>query len=523
MFHLEGITPNSFKKTVIINPENPKESISFSGKGFSGSSFRARDEQGQICTYKELNEFINRHMTQDERIRLYNIYSDIDAYFADGMQERRQTSSVVNSFEAGLSRHITRLVNLVKFRDVKDFLLDLYKQGRIVLPSDVTDSHPDDHKLQQKHIDCTYLKTDYLDAIAMVLYMRFMLPIWGKYLPLTRVSSNYNLKEYHALKMISGTPLFKERTFSRLDTYIRGITEIEDDISVFVSGLSNEEIPFLLMAQVVVKRFPIFSLSYVEGERNTHLMSMMYHLIGDGGKAGNLGKLLKNMVFEKKPVVTEWSDEDNSSVLDMYKSRETIPAGDLVVTEVFLTDFYHGDNPDLTDRCHEYIKGIDLTRITPIQIRLMTWVISTMIPGNAVPLFEGSVLRRTLAIVQSQLYTWGFKELAILLTAESVPFEKGTYSGNIEHRVITKELEAALDKVYGIDRSVNDKAVSVGYKAIQDMSSEFYTTDWYVNCAKELYAHDEDLKLDPIFTTHVNIRNMLAELLVKLSTFGINN
>ncbi len=523
MFHLDGVTPNSFKLTKIVNPEDKNDVLLFDGRGYSGSSFRARDNDGNICTFKELNEFISTKMTKDERLELYKIYSDIDNYFDNSNQNRRNGgSNIVNTFESGLSRHLAKLVNHVKFKDVKDFYIDLYKRGDVKVPDDIKEEHQLDGKIQQKHIDCTYLLPDYLDAMSMILYMRLFIPVWGRYLPLTRYDGKYALKEYHALKLITGTTLFKEHVFTRLDTYIRGITNIEDDISVFVAGLSNEEIPFLLMSQIVVKRFPIYSLSYVVGERNTHLMSMMYHLVGDGGKSGQLGKLIKNMVFEKKPVETEWSDEDNSSVLDMYKSRELVPAGDLAITEVYLKNYCHGDDPELTKLCYDYIKEIDLSKIVPSQIKLMTWVIATLIPGNVVPLFEGPILRRALAIVQSQLYSWGFSELAILLTAEPIEFESGTYMSNLGHKPISNDRKQALDRLYGVDSLAGFKGDNVGIVGIQNLSRVFFESDWGVNCPKELYKDDEDLNLSPIFSTHGDIRNMLADLLVKLSTAGIN-
>lgn len=522
MFHLDGITPNSFKMTKIVNPVDKTDVLLFDGRGFSGSSFRARDEDGNISIYKEMNQFINTKLSKEDRINVYKIYSDIDTYFDNSANLRREGSNLINTFETGLSKHLDKLFNLIKFKEVKEFLLDLYKKGIVKLPSDVHETHQIDGKIQQKHIDCTYLKDDYLDAIAMVLYMRLMVPIWGRYLPLTRYDGKHNLKEYHALKLISCTRLFKEHTFSRLDTYIRGIVHIEDDISVFVAGLSNEEIPFLLMSQILVKRFPIYSISYIEEERSTHLMSMMFHLVGDSGKSGNLGKLLKNMVFEKMSIQNEWSDEDNSSVLDMYKSRELVSGGDLVITEVFLSDYFEGENSEITKLCFEYINKADLRKITQVQLNLMTWVMATLIPGNVIPLFEGPILRRSIAIVQAQLYEWGFCELATMLTAEPIPFESGTYMSNLGHKPISNDRRIALDKIYGIDKSAEFKGDNVGVLGIQDMAKGFFSSDWGVNCPKVLYKDNEDLNLSPIFSTHGEIRNMLADLLVKLSTAGIN-
>lgn len=518
MFHLEGITTISFRATKIVSPVDKNDCLLFDGKGFSGSSFRARDENGQICLFKEINDFIAKNLSKEEQVKLFTVYSTIDQYFDNSNQMRRKGGNIVDTFDTGLSKHIQKIFDIVKYKDVKDYMLNLYKKGIVRLPDDIYDDYRIEDKMQQKHIDCTYLIPDYLDLMVLSLYTRLLIPIWGRYLPITRFDSRYALKEYHALKLIEGTSLFKEFVFKRLDTYIRGTVDIEDNLSIMVSGLSNEEIPFFLMSQIVVKRLPIFSISYTDNsDRNNHLMSMMFHLIGTSGKAGKLGQSLKSPIYDKKPVETEWSDEDNSSVWDMYKSRELISGGDLAVTEVYLIDFCHGDNPELTKICYDYIQDMDLRKIAPVQIQLMTWIVSVLIPGNVVPLFEGSVLRRALAISQSQLFTWGFTNLAILLTAETIPLEKDTFVSNLGQKPITNERKLELDKVYGLTGAGDAKYENIGVKAIQEMSKKFFESDWGVDCPKELYEDNEELKISPIFATPGDIRNDLADLLIKLS------
>lgn len=518
MFHLEGIMAFSFRATKIVSPVDPEECILFDGKGFSGASFRARNKHGEICLFNEINDFIKTNLSKEEQCKLFTVYATIDEYFDKSNQMRRKGGTIVDTFDSGLSKHIQKIFDIVKYKDVKDYLLNLYKKGVVRLPDDIYNDYRIEDKMQQKHIDCTYLIPDYLDLLALSLYTRLLVPIWGRYLNILKFDPRSSLKEYHALKLIEGTSLYKEFVFQRLDTYVRGTITIEDNLAIMVSGLSNEEIPFFLMAQIIVKRLPIFNISYsTNNDRSSHLMSMMFHLIGTSGKAAKLGQSLKNAIFDKKPVETEWSDEDNSSVWDMYKSRELISGGDLAVTEVYLKEFCHGENPELTKICYEYIKEMNLRKITPVQIQLMTWIMAVLIPGNVIPLFEGSVLRRALAISQSQLFTWGFENLAIMLTAEPVPLEKDMFVSNLGQKSITNDRKLELDKVYGLTGINNNKHENVGVKAIQEMSRRFFESDWGVDCPKELYKDNEDLKISPIFSTHGDIRNDLADLLIKLS------
>lgn len=521
MFHLEGVTPNSFKLTKIVSPDDPNEVLLFDGKGFSGSSFRARDEQGRICTFNEINDYIRNNLSSTDKTKLFAVYVAIDNYFDNSNQLRRRGNNIVDTFDSGLARHVGKIFDIVKFKGVKEYVLDAYKRGNIRIPEDIYDDYRIDNKMQQMHIDCTYLKDDYLDLIAMSMYLRLMIPVWGRYLPITRLENRHELKEYYALKLISGTSLFREHTFTRLETYVKGTVKIEDDLSIMLAGLSFEEIPFFMMAQIVVKRLPIFSIHYAtDSDRNRHLMSMMYHLIGDGGKTGRTGKigiLLKNVIIEKKAVETEWSNEDNSSVWDMYKTRELVSGGDLAITEVYIMNYCNGEDPELTGKIHEYIRQLDLQKITDVQIQLMTWVISVLVPGNTVPLFEGPVLRKALSIAQSQLFTWGFNTLAILLTAERVTLDDDVYNSNLGQKPITSDRRLALDKIYGLCTDTDIRADNVGVISIQEMSRKFFETDWAVNCIKDLYKDDEDLMLSPIFSTPGDLRNSLADLLLKLS------
>lgn len=520
-FEIATYTRQSFS---MVNIEHPGEDILvYETSGYSstvpGASSDMPNNGGKkVQLFDEVNDFIQTKITKEKQLELYILYDRINNLFSDSIVSRRKGGATGEMFDRTLSDLVRRIYNIVKFNDLRDYITTLFKARKIDIPSDIADSYQTEDKLTPRYVDCTYLTEDYLDLVTMCLGVRFMIPIWGRYMPLKKYDDKSAMKEYHSFQLLMGSSFYKAPCFSRLDVYVRGGLEDRNDLGVVLSNLSAEEIPLFLMSITIVRKLSVASLTSEDGKH--HLIRMMYHYIDS--KSKNLGTTLGNAVEAKRRGRSEYDGEDNSSVWDKYKMREMIPAGDLAVTEVFLNN-HTGDNPDKTQLCHSYIT--DGIKFNPreCQIALATWVIGTEIPGNAVPLFDRAVLKRVFAIVQSQLWEWGFNELAILLTAMPVPLDPGEVLGSIGRRMLTDDRIEKLKQVYPYLLIVNNHdpfghEENVGIRSVERMAAMFYEHEWSVSCPIELAQTVSGLDKINIFEAPNNLRNTLADLLIKLDT-----
>lgn len=519
-FIIETYTKRSFSMVRIEHPD--EDPLIYETSGYSsttpGAGVDLPEGGKELHLFDEINDFIKTRISVEKQLDLYILYDRINNLFSDSIVTRRKGGTSGEMFDRTLSDLVRRIFIIIKHADLRDYVNELHRDRKIHIPPDIADTYQTEDRLTPRYIDCTYLTDDYLDLVAMSLGLRVMIPIWGRYMPLKKYDNNSAMKEYYSFQLLMGSSFYKATCFSRLDTYVRGGLEERNDLGVVLSNLSAEEVPLFLMAITVVRKITVASLTH--NVAKDHLIRMMYHYIDS--KSKNLGTTLGNAVEAKRKGRTEYDGEDNSSVWDKYKMREMIPAGDLAVTEVFLNT-YEGDDADKTDMCHKFL--MDGVKFSPseCQIQVATWVIGTQIPGNAVPLFDLSVLKRVFAIVQAQLWSWGFNELAILVTAQMVPLDSGEVLSAVGRRGLSPDRIEQLNQVYPYLLTTNSVDVfgneqNVGIRSVERTASMFYEHEWSVACPDALANTVDGLGQINIFEAPVNLRNLLADLLIKLDT-----
>ena len=117
----------------------------------------------------------------------------------------------------------------------------------------------------------------------------------------------------------------------------------------------------------------------------------------------------------------------------------------------------------------------------------------------------------------------GINELAILLTAMPVPLDPGEVLGSMGRRMLTDERIEKLKQVYPYLLIVNNHdpfghEENVGIRSVERMSAMFYEHEWSVSCPIELAQTVSGLDKINIFEAPNNLRNTLADLLIKLDT-----
>ncbi len=512
MFSIVRETTRSFSIAGVTSCDG-KDYIEFDASGYSNASAKSRDrETGRLILFDEMNLFLRTKLTKEDRSKLFQIYARIDELFSDTMLVRFSDGEVSEMFDLTLMKLVSKIFDIIKFSEARKFILELTRTGVLSIPGDIRDTHVTEDRLTPKYLDCTYLREDYIDLVTLCFVLRTMVPIWGRYMPLKRHDVSVAMKEYHAFRLLSTSNIYREAAFDRLETYVLGVMDNKPDIGIILAGLSDDEIPQYLMALTVVRKL---TLAPIDGSNESHLIREIFHYLNS--KNGDMGRTLGSPIRQKREIMNEWSEEDNSSIWDIYKMRESISAADISITEVYLSDYCQGDSPSKTKECYSTIIDKNISTMQDCQLTLISWIMATLIPGTTVALLESKVLKRAMAIAQSQLWEWGFGQLAILLTANVIPLEEHVYVGSSEIRPITADRRAMLEKIYPTIPREDGSMENVGITSISRLSKTFYGSDWSMDCSKELARTVEGMGTIQIFEAPRDLQNMLADLLFKLN------
>ncbi len=537
-FKILNHTSKSFSIIELTSPneDGTENSIVFDVSGYSsttpGAVRKGSDGIDKVVLFPEVNSFMAENLNIEEQNKLFIIYERIDNLFNDDYDFRKQGGGGGMRFDKQLSKLCCEIYDIIDFNKLLAYVKTKVADGTLRIPADIHPEHRTEDRLTPRYVDCTYLTPDYHELIAMCLGLRFMIPVWGRYMPLLRQADQSSMKEYRSYQLIMGSKFHRASCFSRLERYVCGNMDVRDDLGVILAGLSSEEIPIFLMAISTVRKLAVASLS-AEDDRK-HLIRMLYHYVKN--KAINLSKSLGHTVRGKLPQSEDRDIEDNSSVLDIYKMREEVPVGDLAVIETYLLKYadeglsiYGSDvKPALVQQCQNNLLRTKNFSPSEAQLRLVTWIVSVLVPGNTVPLFgkdtvNGTdVLKKTFAITQAVLWSWGMYELAILVTARIVPLEQDERFAKSFRKQLSEDRVATFNEIYPHEYDTDDRdefghITNVGVRSVERLSSFIYRNDWEVNCPKNLAKKFENSDIVSVFEASPDMRNQLADVLIKLS------
>ena len=507
------------------------ESVLIDATGYSTTRSNAVVmEKGKptLHLFDEVNQYVNNYLTEEQRQDLFAAYVRLDKIFTDDLESRRKTERSTDALARTLSGVVTDIFNIVDLEDMRTMLV---KDVRVHLPSDIRNVYESEDKIRTKHLDGTYLKDEYLDLVTLCMALRFLIPIWGKYIDLrskeTKEELGRQLKELFALNLIDGSKLARHRSIERLDRYIRShMTADMGDLGTIYSGLSSEEIPTHLMGLTMVRKLSIAPLCHSVG--SVHLMKVMYHYIIN--RSGQLHRNMGSTIRSKQNSSTNMDGEDNQSVWDKYKNRQEVGVGDLMIVETFVRDYFKMAKrlePDISkeklDKCIEYVKETIRFNPTESQLTLVAWIAAPIIPGNMVKLFDRDIIAILFGMSQAILWEWGYHELAIMLTAEVIPQANHVRRTRFNRTSLSKEITSKLEEICPFTLP-EDKDSPVGQypnpqiRSIELVSNGFFNSVWEYRCPPELAGLVENLITFQVITPPMDLRNQLGNMLIKLDT-----
>lgn len=512
-------TDKSFSSVGVARESGGATDLIFSAVGYSSArpnSSVSDDEDTDVKfdMFGEINLFFQKHLSEEQKDQLFTHYERLESLST-------QTDLKECSFK-DLTRAIIKEVNgiysVVKFADLREFVST---HTAIRLPAGLSDDYVTEDKITPTYKSLTYRLQEYIDLLAVALGLRLMIPVWGFYLAVAHKESGVNMKEFTAYQLIQGSKFYKSHAFDRLDVYVRtGIRDNVYDVTAALNFMSSEEIPTYLLALAVIRKLSIVQLS-AERERD-HLMKILFNYID--GRFKRMATEFKQQVAEKKsgggPI------EDNSSVWSMFKMKESISKGELVVFELAVNDYHvcaafidAGFNAERLIRCVEHVHTIDNFDPSRAQKGLAAWILSTVIPGVVIDLFNVKELKHTMAVAQTILWEWGFLDLAIMMTARRDKTQTVHELSKAKVNQFNRDLLDVINPYMLPDPKRDDQyfIANSAVRGIEEIVREFMRAEWFVDCPHDLAFQYNRSDLTEYLDIEPSVRNRLAEILIRLN------
>lgn len=458
--------------------------------------------------YKEINGYWSS-LTEDQKEKIWTIYEKI--YFA-----LKEIPDIIN-----LSNRLSLLVQeLFEFHNLDAVGHWVRFREHLKLPPDLKDMcGPED---DERTIQRTYLRKDYIELVVMAVALRALIPVWGELIRLIVKEVGSNFKEYEAMRIISKSMLISCPPMERLRRYIAATIDSDQELtSSILLGLGSSEIPDWLLSMVVIRRIAPGNIHYQEGRGS--LISNIYAFLT--GSIRDSDKKFGGMVKDKFPRDDKDDDDDRTSSIELYKVKQEASYAAIAIFSIYTEDphkmLFHLDQTapkEYLDECLASISDLYEMEIKTHHLTFSQWVINPVIPARAIHNLNKVALLRTMAVTQTLLWWWGFPDLALLSTATKEDEDKDNYLSVESRSRIPPDLIKQLNDMYPFKENIGrSKGLGVGnmaIRSIQMLVKELGGNGWVVHAPKPLTKSSNLVDPSGRMYLPANILEQLARLVV---------
>ncbi len=464
--------------------------------------------------FDNLNLFL-KSLPEEKQELLFSKYVEVKRILEEVHESSRLHSMIQGS--------ITEIYNIITFDELKNWFL---KYGQINIPADLKERFDgEDNDLTEK---LTYLRSDYYDLTILSSLLKLVSPIFGEYIDCMSKDIGTKFKEHMAFSLLVKSPLFELVPFKRLEVYIDASLEKEKrknssngkSSSAVFGGLGTSELPTWLLSKAVVRKLAIY-----EEKSGNSIIANVYHSIDQ--QIRSLDKTFGGTVKDKQLFNNQKGEEDKASIVENYKVKQEISDGDLSVLSIYVDQLHSMINivdptidMNLVDICDKNLKDKTNFKISKHQITLAQWVLSKAISPRGVPSLKKSSILKAIAGAQAVLWSWGFHELALLMTCE--PYYGGdTSAGNTPTR-LGKRYVAIFTELYPhrqiLSKNAHVRGTNPATKAIDSLAGELVKSDWTSMAPRLLEVKNNISIKGSLYYISADIKTELAELLIKLAS-----
>lgn len=462
---------------------------------FDSKAYNLSTENDVLQVIDPINKYWST-LPDERQDAIFDIYRKIDEVFKDYVTIEALNSSLVHLCHALLQQHPT---------DELNYFLRI-KYG-FAVPTSVYEQMPASavtEEAQQR----TYLVSDYTELLILSLQLRPMFVVWGEWLKQTHTQVPRSFKEHVAFSLLQRSEVIDSNAMQRLMLYVESsLSKAPVSNSAIIGGLGTAELPEWFRSGIVVKRICVGNLKPTDDKK--HIVAEMYKYLNS--TITTLDRKFEGPVKDKEPIGSG-SDEDNMSISEMVKVKETVPIGDTVIFKSFARELENNalaKEPDidieLVRACIARAVDTEIEIVDKFHQVLVQYCFggSDILSAAGVPSLNEIELKGLIGVTQAILIKQGLYDLAVLITASPLPVKVGNYSlADIRFKVSPQIQEELIAKYpYMIPEPGNKSATQMNpaLRAMDIITKEVSRTEWSLNCDPEL------IKMSSYNTRHVSI------------------
>ncbi len=464
-------------KLVMSHLDHP--SLSFDGKSYNFST-----ENDLFQAIDPINAYWSS--LPDERQELiYTIYQKIDLLFKDYSDIESLNAELVHLCHDLLEQHPTN--ELSYFMRVK---------YGFTVPTSVYEQMPASAVTEEAQLR-TYLKNDYIELLELSLRLRPMYVVWSEWLRQTHNRVPRSFKEHVAFSLLQRSDIIDSHAMQRLMQYVESsLSKSPVSNSAIIGGLGTAELPEWFRSGIVVKRICVGTLKPTDDKK--HIVAEMYKYLNS--TITTLDRKFEGIVKDKEPIGSG-SEEDNMSISEMVKVKETVPIGDTVIFTAFAKELENNAlakkpdiNMDLVRRCIDRAVNAEIDLKDNFHQVLVQYCFGScdILSANGIESLNDIELKGLLGVTQAVMIEQELYDLAVLITASPLPVKTGVFSVNeIRFKVAPDVVQALLDKYpHAISEpgSKSPTQMNPALRAMDIIAKDVIKTEWLLTCEPELIA-----------------------------------
>lgn len=446
------------------NPDGTSTEKAFATNAFGKDTF-------SVDIYAQLNNFLRTLKIAEQRI-IYDAYDNI-RYILDNTINQRDLAGNLKPHVADISQimSVERVYHWVKnYSDIK-------------IPSGFDEVYEHDIN-NNKSLEKTYLRDDYIYLMAYCIILKIYVPIWGDYINAIRREIGTDFKEYNSFRLLGMTNYIDSKPYQKLLMYIEHL--ITDDMFNnynIINNISSEDYSYYIFCLTNVRKLPFIEIKSVgeqEEDSKINIITFIYKFIKQKIK-GNTNPT--KMVKDKNTTSASIDENSKISVLEKYKIKTNISLEDIVELEYSVSNLTELDllrlsseiDPVMLNDAIRTSSVLNHSKIPDTSIRLLQWVFKPIISPRGIMYLSKPTLVRLLGILQAVLWARGFKELALLATTQKEVNDGyiNVFSMDSKNR-IPKEIIDDLDVLYPFNKPVkNGKAAKTETRFIINTIDSF--------------------------------------------------
>lgn len=398
------------------------QEIPFSINAFTRTAFETTHEKSQI--FSHINRYIES-LDENVQDQIFNSYSNIKNIY-----------DTVSDFEPAKRKLIEETGALYKFFNYSSIANWLkHNSHDIVLPSTKhirTEYTEIDDRNHTK--DKTYILSDYVDLIVLIILLRPMILIWGEFIRNFSNATGTAFKEFSAYDLLSKTGVLETKALVKLETYVKVITPAEGSREAIVEFISSEDYPLWNLALLIVRKVCLFDVRGLVDDTPTIIRHISTHI---REKIKHSSNSFNGQIRDKTGANdSNQSEENQTSKFEAIKTKELTNAGDRLFIErmvknplLLAQQLDPTCPPELVIEAYNYLTNPEMPPLVMnhVQSIITRQVCSLVIPHRGFDYLDKEKIN-CVAAAHAVLWNQGHRLIAGVLSSQCLSEIKKDYS-----------------------------------------------------------------------------------------------